>query len=275
MAPQAMGLTAEIEDALIGQWSLFGRWPGGELHESDGLLWFENQIRHLPYNGVLRTRLGAGGEADRRIEEMVARFASRQADFMWFDHPTATPADLAQRLDRAGLRPVETLRCMWCELDQLPLTGAEAGGGAVEVLEVAGERALDQYTALTLDYWEISGPDRDRVVELHRYWHPGRVPGCRYLARLDGEPVAKGYLSLAGPPAVAAIYGMFTRPEARGRGAAGALTAALLARARAEGRRRVVLHSSEMAAGVYERAGFREHFQMEVFATAPVWSHDD
>jgi hypothetical protein len=29
---------ADIEDALVAQWSLFGRWPKGALHDEDGLL---------------------------------------------------------------------------------------------------------------------------------------------------------------------------------------------------------------------------------------------
>jgi ribosomal protein S18 acetylase RimI-like enzyme len=67
---------------------------------------------------------------------------------------------------------------------------------------------------------------------------------------------------------------MMTVPEARGRGIAGGLTTALISRAGELGCRRVVLHSSDMAVGVYRRTGFVERCRFTVFATAPVWSHD-
>src|SRR5207244_1733579 len=52
------------------------------------------------------------------------------------------------------------------------------------------------------------------------------------------------------------------------------LTAVLLERAREAGCSRVVLHSSEMAEGVYRRAGFVAHCRLPFHATTAVWSHD-
>ena len=52
-----MSVIADIEEAFAAHWSLFGRWPKGELHDERGVLWFETPIAHLPYNGVLRTRM--------------------------------------------------------------------------------------------------------------------------------------------------------------------------------------------------------------------------
>jgi GNAT superfamily N-acetyltransferase len=99
--------------------------------------------------------------------------------------------------------------------------------------------------------------------------------GVRYLAWVDGEVVGKGFLCLdAGSPGLGAIYGVSVRPQARGRGVAGALTTAMLARAREEGHHRMVLHSTEMAIGVYARAGFEPCGHLDVYATAPLWSGD-
>jgi ribosomal protein S18 acetylase RimI-like enzyme len=77
---------------------------------------------------------------------------------------------------------------------------------------------------------------------------------------------------LAGPPGVAAIYAMTTLPEARGRWIASGLTTVLISRASELGCRRVVLHSSDMAVGVYRRVGFVERCRFTVFATAALWS---
>jgi hypothetical protein len=51
--------TREIEDALVGHWSHFGRWPHGALVEDGGTLRYETPIPHLPYNGLLRTEIAA------------------------------------------------------------------------------------------------------------------------------------------------------------------------------------------------------------------------
>jgi predicted GNAT family acetyltransferase len=68
---------------------------------------------------------------------------------------------------------------------------------------------------------------------------------------------------------------MSVRPEARRRGVAAGMTATLLRRAIAEGCTRAVLHSTAMAAGVYRRAGFVEQCPLTIYATTPLWSHDD
>jgi len=112
------------------------------------------------------------------------------------------------------------------------------------------------------------------MAEIHRLYPPGVSWGHRYIAYDQGEPVGKGYLSTAGPAGVASIYGMSVTPRARGRGVASALTAALLRRAREEGFERVVLHSSEMAKGLYGRAGFVEVCPLTVHGTAALWSGD-
>lgn len=143
----------------------------------------------------------------------------------------------------------------------------------ISYAEVLDQRGLEEYTALTLGYWEIErAADAELVAEIQRYWGPGRVGGHRYLARLDGVAVGKAFLSLDGPDGVASIFGMNVTPRARGRGVARGLTAALLERAVAHGCRRVVLHSTEMALGLYGAAGFVERCRIDVFATASIWS---
>jgi ribosomal protein S18 acetylase RimI-like enzyme len=65
---------------------------------------------------------------------------------------------------------------------------------------------------------------------------------------------------------------MSVTPKARGRGVASSLTNILLERAEGLGCERVVLHSSEMAVGVYERAGFMRQCELPVYANAALWA---
>ena len=268
----AMTTVNDCEEALVAHWSQLGRLPGSTLHEEDGLVWFETPVRHLPYNGVVRIRVDDGAAADRAISRVMRRCADRGADCWWAVHPSATPGDIGDRLAAAGLDPVECMNFMALELGDWQPPPAPSG----VVFEVAeDEAALRAYTELTLLYWEIPGEEQDAVSELHRAIVPGRFPGMRWLAFSDGQPVGKAYLSLAGPPGVASIYGMSVRPEARGRHVASGLTAAMLARAQALGCHRAVLHATDMAVGLYTRIGFSRCGSATVFATAPVWSDDD
>ena len=266
---QAVDVVTEIEEAFVAHWSIFGRWKHGELHEENGVLWFETPIKHLPYNAVIRTRID--GDADQVVASVIERFGARDVQFFWLVHPSARPRNLSDRLATHGLRSVEKATGMsldlagWRESDFPP---------GVEYREVLDAADLDRFHKLTTVYWEIPEDDASLVEEFQREWGPGRVSGHRYLALVDGVPVGKGYLSVAGPPGVAAIYAMMTLPEARGRGVASGLTTALINRASELGCRRVVLHSSDMAVGVYRRAGFIERCHFVVFATAPLWTQE-
>lgn len=262
-----MDVVAEIEAAFVGHWSVFGRWSLGELHDERGILWFETPIRHLPYNGVIRT--GVEGEPDAALAAVVERFTARGVEFFWLAHPSASPPDLGERLEAHGLRPVETATGMSIELVDWRDDGLPEGFSYVEVLD---DEQLRAYQELTVRYWEVTPDDAGLVARFQREWGPGRAPGHRYLALVDGAPVGKSYLSLAAPTGVAAIYAVSVLPEARGRGIAGGLTTVMLRRAQELGLVRVVLHSSDMAVGLYRRAGFVERCRFHVHATAPLWT---
>jgi ribosomal protein S18 acetylase RimI-like enzyme len=264
-----MDAIEQADAALEAHWSLIGRWSKGELHEEGGLLWYETPLGHLPYNAVIRSRLPEGAAADVSISRTMKRFRERGVDCLWFLRPSSTPPDLGQRLEAHGLRAAERMTYMSLELAAWEPSPARSAVVCEEVLDAA---ALDTYTQLTADYWEIPEEQRALVAELQREMGPGTVPGHRYLAFADGRAVCRGYLSLAGPPGVAAIYGMSVRQEARGRGIATRLTRALVERAKAERCERIVLHSSDMAIGLYRRAGFREHCVAAAYATTALWS---
>lgn len=260
----------DIESAFVAQWSLFGRWPGGELHDDGGLVWFETPIRKPPYNGVIRTRIPEEDDPDGAIAHVIDRYRRRGVDFMWIDHPTARPTDLGERLAGHGLTRVEMITGMTLSLDDWePPPPPEA----VVFEEVTAGPGLEDYTRLTLEYWEIEDKDqRELVGRIHNHWNPRRAPGDRFLARLGGRPVGKAYLSRAGPEGVASIYGMSVLPEARRRGIAQGLTAHLLKRAKERGFDRVVLHSTEMAVPLYANAGFEPKCSIDVYATGSLWS---
>lgn len=235
--------------------------------QRDGMIWTEAPIRHLPYNAVIQTRLGV--DSDEKIARICLGYRKRNVSFMWVDHPSATPPDLGSRLEAAGLERVETATCMYLDLEDTKLPAVEAG-----IREVRSQKELEDYGKLIMSYWEVPPEEQAMVAAINRYWSGPRAPGRRFLAYgEDGAPQGKAFLSLAGTPGVGAIFGMSVVPSARGRGIASAMTRAMLAVGKQLGLHRVVLHSSEVAVGLYRSAGFREHCLLDVYATEALWSH--
>jgi GNAT superfamily N-acetyltransferase len=257
----------ELEEALVGHWSHLGRWPKGALVEDHGTLRYETPIPCLPYNGVIRTTII--GDPDEVVADVLDSFRRRDVECLWWVHPSALPGDLGRRLAANGLSAVEHVAGMAMELGdwQPQPTPPDVRYEAVETVDT-----LRAYADLVVAYWEVPDESRPLVEEVNAYRAPGSASAHRWLALVGGRPVGKVLLSLAAPAGIAAIYGMSVLPELRGRGIAGGLTTVALRRARDLGCRRVVLHSSEMAVGVYERAGFSKVCPLTVYANAPIWT---
>ncbi|MGE5690982.1 MAG: GNAT family N-acetyltransferase [Pseudomonadota bacterium] len=257
----------EIEEALVGHWSHLGRWPKGALVEEHGTLRYETPIPSLPYNGVIRTTII--GDPDEVVADVLDTFRRRDVECLWWVHPSALPGDLGRRLAANGLSAVERVTGMAIELDDWR---PQPTPPDVRYEPVETDEALGAYADLIVAYWDVPDESRALVEEVNAYWGPRSAPVHRWLALVEGQPVGKVLLSLAAPEGIAAIYGMSVRPELRGRGIAGGLTTVALGRARDLGCRRVVLHSSELAVGVYERAGFAKVCPLTVYANAPIWT---
>ena len=261
-------VVTEIEEALIGHWSHFGRWPRGRLVEDAGTLRYETPIPQLPYNGVIRTDIS--GEAESVVARVLASFAERGVALVWWHHPTASPADLGTLLAARGLSVVERVTGMAIDLETRERSRPAVDG--LRLVEVVDDHGMRDYADLIVDYWEVPEESRALVDEINRYWGPGSGLLHRWVAYADDKPVGKVLLSLAAPPGVGAIYGMSVRPAARGMGIASLLTETVLERAEELDCRKVVLHSSEMAVGVYRRAGFAPVCELTVYANAPLWA---
>jgi ribosomal protein S18 acetylase RimI-like enzyme len=260
---------AEIEEALIGHWSHFGRWPKGALVEEAGTVRYETPIPQLPYNGVIRTWIYE--RPAEVVDDVLSSFRERQVSCLWWDHPTAEPGNLGVLLTASGLRAVEHVAGMSVELETV--VGAMPETEGVRYIEVLDDDAMRRYSDLIVGYWEVPEGSRELVQEVNRFWGPGTASLHRWIAVTDhGEAIGKVLLSLSAPPGIAAIYGMSVRPQARGRGVASALTEVALSRAKELNCRRVVLHSSEMAVSVYERSGFTKRCDLTVYANSPLWA---
>lgn len=260
---------AAIEQAFETHWRHFGLYPGADLRDEDGVLWFESPIRHLPYNAVIRTRIRADDDADAVIGRVAASFRARDVPFMWVVRPSDQPADLPQRLPVHALDLAETVTGMDLELD-----GYEPAPyrGPARLIEAGGDDGLlGDYEELIRTYWSVPESEQAMIQTLNRYWTGDRDPGIRLVAYLGDEPVGKLFMNTEEVPERVGIYGVAVKPAARGQGVARALMDAALERAKAAGARRCVLHSSTMALPMYGRMGFATRCTLRVYATAPIF----
>lgn len=252
-----------LEENFWSMWSNFGRGPGCALHDDGGALWFDTPISSLPYNTVLR--FSGDHDIPGRVDHIVRHYADRTVPFTWVVHPTA-PTGLVPELERRGMREIDVVEGMVADLANLPDIPPKPDG--FDVREVVGEADARQALDLIAWRWKI---EQDAIVHLYAINEHFRVGSAEALVRLwaayeNGLMVSKTVLHVT--PGIAGVYGVATRPEARGNGLAGHLVAWSLHEARAAGYQTGVLHSSPMAVNLYRRMGFESVAPFTVYASA-------
>ncbi len=272
MIPAMPDRVADIEAAFERHWRHFGGYPGASLRDEDGVLWFESPIRYLPYNWVIRTRIPDSLEPDPVIARIAETFRARDVPFMWVQRPSDRPLDLDRRLPIHGLDLVETATGMDLDLDGWKPEAKPSDAQLVQVdAPGAVEDGMRDYEELIRTYWSVPENERHMIETLNRHWTGERSPGIRLVAYVDGQPVGKLFANFEDIPSWIAIYGVAVKPEARGNGVATALMTEAIARGKASGAWRAILHSSSMALSMYTRMGFVERCKLPVFATAALF----
>ncbi len=255
-------IVTALEQNLLALWSRFGRGDGCMLHELDDAIWFDTPARTLPYNAVLRFAPERDSEA--RIDALFDHYRTRGVPFLWMVHPTARPHDLAEHLKARGMEEAEVCPGMWMDLRGLPEIGDPPEGVSIhEVTDALGASSLLELIAWR---WELPPGEVPLLAGITRAFDVGRrgsAVRC-WVARQGTAPVAKAVMNLAA--GAAGIYGVATKPNARGLGLARLLTLHALHAARRVGYELGVLHSTPMAQRMYERIGFRAEAPFGIFA---------
>ena len=252
-----------VEENLWSLWSGFGQAPGSVLHRDHGVTWFQTPIHAMPYQTLLRfVAEGPDDDVERRVDTVMDHFRSRP--LIWMVHPSSRPADLPHLLEQRGLAEIEVLPAMIRSTGE-PVPAATSRHADTTISPV-GPDDRDAWIDLVAWRYSLEPADRDRLVPFYehlRLGHPDST-SIGWVARIDGVPVAKTLLHRSGD--VAGIYGVVTRPEARGCGLARALTTTAMRAARDLGCRDVVLHSTPMAESLYLRLGFRHVAPFRLYA---------
>jgi GNAT superfamily N-acetyltransferase len=190
--------------------------------------------------------------ADAVVAAQVERFAAVPGEWEWKHHSHDRPADLPERLLRAGFvpEPPETLMVAdvaSLDLDVPPPPGVEL----VRVVDDAGVRALVDVhdTVFGGDHAFIG-----RHVAAHLHDDPATVVAV--LAVADGAPVSGGRLELARGTDFASLWGGGTLRAWRGRGVFRALVAHRARLAAEAGFRYLQVDASDDSRPILARLGF-------------------
>lgn len=242
----------QVEVNLWETWSNFGRGPGCSLHEDRGILWFETPIPFHPYNTVLRFQVEQ--DIDERITQLIDRFSTRKVPILWLLHPSSQPSDLAERLARCGLQEIEIAPGMARSLDGLPEAPPLPEG--VEVREAVEDQDIGELSEFAAWRWGVPEEYRPQLRNMLERFEIGKPDSNTrmWLAWKDGMPISK--IGLYKGSGSAGIYGVATKPEARGLGIASILMNVAMKAAKDIGYDLVVLDSSPLAEKLYQRLGF-------------------
>jgi GNAT superfamily N-acetyltransferase len=264
----APGLVEAIEANVAEQYAYFRHAPQAEVHADADLMWYVSGIPIGEYNGVVGTRLAPDATpetVDARVAEVVEAFAARAVPFTWWVGPSTRPADLSTSLERHGLVYAVDLPAMAADLEALADDVPAPGGLVVE--EVASAEDLAAWVGVAgAGYGEPEEIQAARLAVHTALGIGADRPLRRYLARLDGEPVAMSALFL--DAGVGGVCEVATVPAVRRRGIGSVVTLAPLRAARALGYRVGVLASSPMGLTVYQRLGFREYGTFALYTHA-------
>lgn len=196
-------------------------------------------------------RFGAE-DAERRVDEELARFRERGWEGEWKLYDFDEPADLRTRLETAGLTShhVEALMV----LDLAGASGTHAKRVDAIAIEQATGSTLDAIADLQEEVWGIRLPWLRDVM--HLVGDPGGT-GVVFCARDADRVVGSGWLELHGGSPFVQLCGGAVLEAYRGRGIYSCLFERRVAEAKARGARWMAVEAAPMSRPILERKGFR------------------
>ena len=209
-----------------------------------------------PFFGVVtRVRATDGDAVDALIARSRAWFAERgRTASTWMIGPSATPADLADRLVAAGAIEESTMTAMVLDHEPPPAPAD------VEIRRVATAEEYRRSMEIVADAFGFDDASRAAFVggaaEAWPFWQT--EPGRGYLlAHVDGIPVAEAGLAATIPGPVV-LSGGATLPAWQGRGAYRALVRWRWDEAVRRGTPVLVVQASDNSRPILERLDFRK-----------------
>jgi GNAT superfamily N-acetyltransferase len=224
--------------------------PDAQVIERDGWVQLMTPSRpEVSRNGVFVSRL-VPAQVDERIAEVTRYYRERGSGFRWIVGPSSAPADLSERLVRAGIPILGPALGMHMHVpSQIPDLPATL---EVRPVDLAN---LDTYIDVSIRGWERTPEFRVELDTLSRLMLAQPGPQSAWVIYEEGVAVASSVLCVL--PGVGYFQGAAVLPDRRRHGIYVALIHHRLALLRGLGIEHAVIWASETtSAGVCRRAGF-------------------
>ena len=242
-------------NALHDNWTnlllQFARTPQFEFKEEKWLITMSSGFKIPLLNRVMRTRLNTSN-VDKKIQETMDYFSSKDLPFRWQVYPGDTPDNLSQRLENHGFDRREQIG-MALLIDKLKVPEMPEGFTYQKVTTLD---LLKAHAKLLPSAYGMPEPAQDFLTKMCLSIGI-REDYCNYLGFLDDEPVACATVLYS--DGVAGIHNVATHPKARRKGVGAYISAAPLFDAREQGYKVSTLLSSKMGYNVYRRLGFADY----------------
>ncbi len=248
-------LASTVESNFFAALQSWGRSSRTEICCDPDMTRYVTGVPHPLFNGIFGARLAIEG-IEKRIDEAVNFFRSRNLPMVWWTGPSTEPPDLADRLRLRGMSipPGDgSLAGMAVDLDTMKTEGMSCGGLTIETVG-DGDMLRSWVHAFAVCFGMQEGMEEPCFQLLADVGFS--LPWRHYAGLMDGKIV--GISSLFLGAGSAGIFNVATMPDVSGRGIGTALTLAPLVEAHQRGYRTGTLLSSHMGLGLYKRIGFRE-----------------
>jgi GNAT superfamily N-acetyltransferase len=228
-------------------------YPGdgpGDAVERDG-----NVVRHVgagdSWCGVIWSDLDEQS-ADAAIDAQLRYFRGLERGFEWKLYTHDRPADLGERLAKAGLEPDEPETLMIAEIERLPTEPVLPEGVRIErVTDLAGvERMIATHQAA----FGHALPRLEQYLRQQIMQDPDKLVAVVVLA--GDQPVCAARMEFHEGTSFASLWGGGTDPAWRGRGVYRATVAYRARLAAARGYRYLQVDASSDSRPILARLGF-------------------
>ena len=252
----------EVYDAQLRAW-MPPVLPAGVTIDQDGPL---VRVAALDDRGFVTYRTLAG-VSDHEVDGLIARardfFAARGQAVEWKLHGHDTPADLPDRLLRAGFEPEEQETVVIGLAAPLATPAPDPAG--ILLREVTALADLERIAAMESDVW---GEDRGHLARALSEELAADPSGTTVVvAEAGSDVVCAGWVRYVGGTGFATLWGGSTRPQWRRRGIYGAVVRYRARLAVARGYEFLEVDASDDSRPILQRAGF-----VPVTTTTP-WVH--
>jgi len=255
------GLATALAANMTAFWAVYGRAPGAFMQADSEVTWFYTGIQSALFNGV--AEIDAAPDGIRRVHAQLGeRIAAAGAPAFWWVSGRAQRCNVGAALEGLGLEVAGEVPAMAIDLARLPAEVPVVAG--LQIRRVSGPEQQRVWARIAAEGTGFPEVAVEQMATLEASLSgPEYLAQPRYIAYLDGAPVASSALVLAA--GVAGLYAVATLPAARGRGIGNAMTLAPMLDARRRGYGVGVLQASSMGYPIYKKLGFDDVYTYRLY----------